>query len=74
MVDGMALLEGEVLNLTCETRGGNPLATLSWYKSSEKVMFYSNATSCDNQAVLFTFHKLFSSNFLVILDVETVCK
>ena len=33
-----AMLEGELLNLTCEAHGGNPLATLSWYRGVEKVL------------------------------------
>lgn len=33
-----AMLEGELLNLTCEAHGGNPLATLSWYRGMEKVL------------------------------------
>lgn len=28
--------EGEYLNLTCESRGGTPLASLSWYRGIEK--------------------------------------
>lgn len=36
------LLEGEVLNMTCESHGGNPLAALSWYRSVEKVFFLKN--------------------------------
>ena len=31
------LLEGSLLNLTCEAQGGHPLATLSWYRGVEKV-------------------------------------
>lgn len=31
------MLEGELLNLTCESLGGNPLATLNWYRGVEKV-------------------------------------
>lgn len=33
------LLEGNLLNLTCEAQGGHPLATLSWYRGVEKVWF-----------------------------------
>ncbi|TMS36276.1 hypothetical protein L596_003477 [Steinernema carpocapsae] len=29
--------EGDRLNLTCESHGGNPLATLSWYRGVEKL-------------------------------------
>ncbi|KAK0396645.1 hypothetical protein QR680_001797 [Steinernema hermaphroditum] len=31
------MLEGERLNLTCESHGGNPLAALSWYRGVEKL-------------------------------------
>ncbi|KAI1725907.1 immunoglobulin domain-containing protein [Ditylenchus destructor] len=31
------LLEGNLLNLTCEAQGGHPLATLSWYRGVEKL-------------------------------------
>jgi hypothetical protein len=34
---GNPMLEGELLNLTCEALGGNPLATLNWYRGVEKV-------------------------------------
>lgn len=37
-MDGEALLEGEMLNLTCEAHGGNPLATLSWFRGVDKVI------------------------------------
>uniref|UniRef100_A0A7E4VGA4 Nephrin n=1 Tax=Panagrellus redivivus TaxID=6233 RepID=A0A7E4VGA4_PANRE len=30
------MLEGEVLNITCESAGGNPAAELSWYRGIEK--------------------------------------
>ncbi|MCP9266006.1 Immunoglobulin I-set domain-containing protein [Dirofilaria immitis] len=33
--EGLTLLEGETLNLTCESQGGNPLATLTWFRLSE---------------------------------------
>lgn len=33
------MLEGELLNLTCEATGGNPPAELSWYRGIEKVCF-----------------------------------
>uniref|UniRef100_A0A0N5C919 Nephrin n=1 Tax=Strongyloides papillosus TaxID=174720 RepID=A0A0N5C919_STREA len=29
--------EGDYLNLTCESRGGNPLASLSWHRGIEKL-------------------------------------
>ncbi|CAB63432.2 Synaptogenesis protein syg-2 [Caenorhabditis elegans] len=29
--------EGDIVNVTCEAQGGNPLAELSWYRGSEKV-------------------------------------
>uniref|UniRef100_A0A1I7TN12 Nephrin n=1 Tax=Caenorhabditis tropicalis TaxID=1561998 RepID=A0A1I7TN12_9PELO len=29
--------EGDIINVTCEAQGGNPLAELSWYRGSEKV-------------------------------------
>ncbi|EGT40674.1 CBN-SYG-2 protein [Caenorhabditis brenneri] len=29
--------EGDVINVTCEAQGGNPLAEISWYRGSEKV-------------------------------------
>ncbi|CAO4387142.1 unnamed protein product [Caenorhabditis nigoni] len=28
--------EGDIVNVTCEAQGGNPLAELSWYRGSEK--------------------------------------
>uniref|UniRef100_A0A1I7Z3V2 Nephrin n=1 Tax=Steinernema glaseri TaxID=37863 RepID=A0A1I7Z3V2_9BILA len=31
------MLEGERLNLTCESHGGNPLAVLSWFRGIEKM-------------------------------------
>ncbi|KAI6215486.1 Immunoglobulin domain protein [Aphelenchoides besseyi] len=34
---GSPMLEGELLNLTCESHGGNPLAILSWYRGLEKL-------------------------------------
>lgn len=40
--NAVALLEGGLLNLTCETQGGHPLATLSWYRGVEKVCMLWN--------------------------------
>ncbi|KAI6240070.1 Immunoglobulin domain protein [Aphelenchoides fujianensis] len=34
---GSPMLEGELLNLTCESHGGNPLAILTWYRGLEKL-------------------------------------
>ncbi|VDK46800.1 unnamed protein product [Anisakis simplex] len=39
-MDGEALVEGETLNLTCEAHGGNPLATLSWFRGVDKVIIH----------------------------------
>lgn len=32
-----AYFEGDMINITCEAQGGNPLAELTWYKGTEKV-------------------------------------
>ncbi|EFO27330.2 immunoglobulin I-set domain-containing protein [Loa loa] len=45
--EGMALREGETLNLTCESQGGNPLATLTWFRGIEKLRGTRNAVSGD---------------------------
>ncbi|VDN29768.1 unnamed protein product, partial [Gongylonema pulchrum] len=38
-IEGITPLEGETLNLTCESHGGNPLAMLTWFRGIEKVFF-----------------------------------
>ncbi|EJW85216.1 immunoglobulin I-set domain-containing protein [Wuchereria bancrofti] len=43
----MTLLEGETLNLTCESQGGNPLATLTWFRGVEKLRGTRNAALGD---------------------------
>nr|CDQ00974.1 BMA-SYG-2, isoform f [Brugia malayi] len=45
--EGMILLEGETLNLTCESQGGNPLATLTWFRGVEKLKGTRNAALGD---------------------------
>ncbi|VDK65575.1 unnamed protein product [Onchocerca ochengi] len=45
--EGMTLLEGETLNLTCESQGGNPLATLTWFRGVEKLRGTRSAVSGD---------------------------
>ncbi|KAL3982160.1 Immunoglobulin domain family protein [Acanthocheilonema viteae] len=45
--EGMTLLEGKTLNLTCESQGGNPLATLTWFRGIEKLRGTRSATSDD---------------------------
>uniref|UniRef100_A0A915Q552 Uncharacterized protein n=1 Tax=Setaria digitata TaxID=48799 RepID=A0A915Q552_9BILA len=45
--EGMTFLEGEALNLTCESQGGNPLATLTWFRGIEKLRGTRNAISGD---------------------------
>ncbi|CAG9541092.1 unnamed protein product [Cercopithifilaria johnstoni] len=45
--EGMTLLEGETLNLTCESQGGNPLATLTWFRGIEKLRGTRSAASDD---------------------------
>uniref|UniRef100_A0AC35U7U6 Nephrin n=1 Tax=Rhabditophanes sp. KR3021 TaxID=114890 RepID=A0AC35U7U6_9BILA len=39
--------EGEYLNMTCEARGGNPLAVISWYRGVEKINATQNTISGD---------------------------
>ncbi|VDM39960.1 unnamed protein product [Toxocara canis] len=46
-MDGEALLEGEMLNLTCEAHGGNPLATLSWFRGVDKLKETRSTASGD---------------------------
>ena len=36
-LDEGALREGEEVNVTCESHGGNPLADLVWYRGFDKV-------------------------------------
>ncbi|KAM3726287.1 Synaptogenesis protein [Dirofilaria immitis] len=45
--EGLTLLEGETLNLTCESQGGNPLATLTWFRGIEKLSESRTAISGD---------------------------
>lgn len=45
----MTLLEGETLSLTCESQGGNPLATLTWFRGIEKVLILHSKLNYINQ-------------------------
>lgn len=42
---GNPMTEGDLLNLTCEAHGGNPMAVLSWYRGVEKVGYFFRAHS-----------------------------
>ncbi|VDN01079.1 unnamed protein product [Thelazia callipaeda] len=46
-LDDLTLVEGEFINLTCEARGGNPLATLAWFKGVEKLQESQSAIVSD---------------------------
>lgn len=43
---GNPMAEGDLLNLTCEAHGGNPLATLGWYRGVEKVGNLDDLLKC----------------------------
>ncbi|CAI2358260.1 unnamed protein product [Caenorhabditis sp. 36 PRJEB53466] len=36
-LENVMFVEGDIVNVTCEARGGNPLAELSWFRGHEKV-------------------------------------
>lgn len=54
-VTGDTARMGDVMTLTCKSRGGNPLAQLVWYKNNEQVDFSYNSVSGKESVNDYTF-------------------
>lgn len=44
-VEGSIIPAGSIQKLLCLSSGGNPLATLTWYKNDKKVLSSSNISA-----------------------------
>ncbi|KIH64737.1 fibronectin type III domain protein [Ancylostoma duodenale] len=65
-------LEGNVLNVTCEAHGGNPLADISWYRGYDKRMMKGKRKPRWSKAYVGK-HNVYTSTNVVLSGVMKHC-